>query len=299
MIGITKGVSPSEVRQSGRHVLFVEGGGDNPFDPLVIANLFGGIENIEVKALGPSYSLRSVAESLYKHHPSYYFLIDRDHYDDSYIEHCWDSFPNPETSNLLIWRYREIENYFLDPTYLMNSRFIVDNVDKDMLEKDIRQLCQKRLYIDAANHVIVSVREELKQTWIETFSNPDEFISREKTLSKLLSADEFNVFNGCVATKLDRDGIANRFDNILQEMTGGTEGLESGVGKWLMMIRGKKILPQIVNSKHFNVRDQKGNPLQGRDKLQQVANDLLKQPPDIQPEDFRRLRGLIMARLDS
>lgn len=182
MIRLNRAIHTEEVKQNGRHVLFVEGRGNDSLDPQIIGVLFDG--KIRIEPLGASFSVKSVAEALYPFHPTYYFLIDRDHHhDDDFINQCWHNFPDPETHNLLIWKYREIENYFLDPDYLMCSDFV--KVSKKVLENKIKQFCQERLYLDAANHVIVSIREKLKQTWIQKFTNPSDFKSREQAIGNL------------------------------------------------------------------------------------------------------------------
>ena len=119
-IEVRRGIRSEEVRHHGQHVLFVEGD-KGSVDPEVLNKLFSN--KISIEPLGPSSSVKSVAKALQTYHPTYYFLIDRDHYDDSFVEKCWDDFPDPKTNNLLIWRRREIENYFLDPDYLSRSDF--------------------------------------------------------------------------------------------------------------------------------------------------------------------------------
>ena len=160
MMRVRQGPRPEEIRQGAKHVLFVEGHDDNSFDVTVLREFFD--HRIRVEPLGPSYSVKSVAQALYHFHPFYYFLIDRDdHHEDDHIERCWDEFPDPNTHNLLIWRFREIENYFLLPDYLMNSDHL--NRNRVDLESEIIRLCQSRIHLDAANSVIVSIREELKR----------------------------------------------------------------------------------------------------------------------------------------
>lgn len=112
-------VRPEQVRQSARHTLFVEGARDDAFDPTVLKRLFG---MITVKALGPSHHIRAAAEAMYAHHPEHYFIIDRDFHDDTDVERTWSRFPDPEFSNLLMWRRRELENYFIEPAYLRRHR---------------------------------------------------------------------------------------------------------------------------------------------------------------------------------
>jgi hypothetical protein len=217
MIRINKAIRPEEIRQKGRHILFVEGRGTDSLDPKIIEELFEGM--IRIEPLGASFSIKSVAEALHPFHPTYYFLIDRDYHDDDFINKCWDNFPDEQTNNLLIWKYREIENYFLEPDYLACSDFL--KVTKDILKNKIKQFCQERLYLDAANHVIVSIREELKQNWIQKFTNPSDFETREQAIGKLRSVNEVEAFKNSVAAKVDPDEIERRFDQIIDKMTKG------------------------------------------------------------------------------
>lgn len=121
MINVTTGIRAEEVRLQGQHVLFVEGRDKDSVDPKVLNTLFSG--GLRIEPLGPSFSVRSVAEALHPHHPTYYFLIDRDHHEHDFVEGCWKNFPDPDTNNLLVWRRREIENYFLEPRYLVQSKY--------------------------------------------------------------------------------------------------------------------------------------------------------------------------------
>ena len=296
MIQVTKGIRPEEVKHRSRHVLFVEGRGSDSFDPQIIGELFGGM--IKIETLGASYSVKSVAEALHPFHPTYYFLIDRDHHhDDNIVNNYWENFPNPETHNLLIWKYREIENYFLEPDYLVYSDF--REVSRSALEDKIRMFCQQRLYLDVANHVIVSIREKLKRNWIQNFTNPANFSTRDQALATLRNADAFETFKSDVAAVIDKDEIERRFDDILNIMTNGSVQLEFGKGKWLEMTQGKKVFSQVINSNCFRVVDLAGNLLQGKDKINQVAKNLLRKEIDKQPDDFRKLKTLVEDRLSS
>lgn len=295
MIRIDKGIHPEEVRQNGRHVLFVEGRGHDSFDSQIVGELFDG--RIRIEPLGASFSVRSVAEALHPFHPTYYFLIDRDHYDNDFVNRCWDNFPDPETHNLLIWRYREIENYFLEPDYLECSDFL--KVSKKVLGNKIKQFCQERIYLDTANHVIVSIREELKKNWIQKFTNPSDFETRDQAVRNLRAANEFEIFKNDAAAKVDLNEVERRFDNILNVMTEGIEFLEFGTGKWLEMIQGKKVLSRVIHSECFKVADLEGNLLQGQDKVNQVVKNLLGKEISKQPGDFRELRRLVENRLVS
>jgi hypothetical protein len=295
MIRVTKGNRPEEIRQKAKHVLFVEGKGKDSFDSTIIRELFN---RIHIESLGPSYSVKSVAEALYPSHPDYYFLIDRDHfYTDDMIDEYWNNFPDPKTNNLLIWKYREIENYFLEPDYLLLSDYL--RVSESTLKNKIKMFSQQRLYLDAANYVIVSIREGLKKNWIRIFTNPVDFSTRDQAIEKLHNTEEFETFKNDVSTLINKDDIVRRFDEILDIMTNGIEPLEFGKGKWLEMIKGKKVLSQLINSNCFSGVDLKGNSLHGKDKINQVAKNLLRKDITKQPDDFQKLKILIMDRLNS
>src|SRR5260370_2335149 len=110
MVEIKRGVAPEEFRRAAAHTLFVEGSSDETIDPEVLRLLLKDMP-LRIKAMGPSSHIRSVAEALHRHHPDYYFLVDRDHHDLHTVEECWQNFPLTTTNNLLIWRRRELEKY--------------------------------------------------------------------------------------------------------------------------------------------------------------------------------------------
>lgn len=294
MIRVNKKVLPEDITHDARHVLFVEGRSKDSLDIQIMSELFDGM--ILIETLGASFNVKSVAQALHPFHPSYYFIIDRDHHDDEFVNQCWENFPDPNKNNLLVWKYREIENYFLEPNYLALSDFL--EVSKKVLENKIKEACKERLYLDAANHVIVSTREELKRNWIQMFTNPAEFETREQAIGKLRSASEFETFKNDVAAKVNLDDLEQRFNGVLDMMTGGVESLEFGKGKWLEMIQGKRVLSRVVHSDCFKVADLKGNLLEGRAKLNQIVKNLLRKDISTQPKDFRELKHLIQNRLD-
>lgn len=294
MITVKKPVTPSEIRQSARHVLFVEGSDQDAIDPVALNVL---LENqIRVEPLGPSFHIRSVAEGLYRYHPDYYFLIDRDHYDDQYVNRCWNNFPDPQTPNLLIWYRREIENYFLIPEYIVKSKFI--SVSADRIREEVIKYCNQRVYIDAANQVIISIREDLKKNWIEIFTNPNDFRTKESAIKKLTEAEEFLSHKKVISNTIHKKEIVKRFEKILLNMTDGKNSIEYGYGKWIEMVRGKKVFPNLVTH-CFQVTDAKGNLLQGKQKLNEIVKDLLSKPLNEQPEDFQKLHEIILARIKS
>lgn len=287
---------PENVLQDAKHVLFVEGESAESFDVVVLEALFS--LPITIKPLGPSYSVKSVAQALHPHHPSYYFLIDRDpHHDDVFVERCWSNFPDPETHNLLIWRRRELENYFLDPHYLVKSRFCI--ASESELEKQLVALASRRLFLDAANWVLFGVRELQKRSWIEAFKDSDNLATAEVALDKLKSHPAFAARVSDVAQSVAPTELERLFLATLQEMTGGERELVAGRGNWIGMIQGKKVFRQLANSACFEVRTKAGVALQGAEKAHQIVKGLLRQDTATQPPDFVALRDLIQKRVQS
>jgi len=288
--------APDAVKGPSGHILFVEGDSQNSIDPAVLDILFEDQPTpITIQHLGPSFHVKSAAQALASSHPHYYFLIDRDHHhQDRFIDDCWNHFPNPAKYNLLIWRKREIENYFLDPDYLALSPHLISNAE-DLKEKILR-FSQTRLYLDAANQVIVSIREEFKEHGINIFKNPSDFKTRDEALAKILGLPNFSDFASKAFQISGNDEIEQRFNQSLDDLTGGKAIIEYGSGRWLDLIQGKPVLSQVINV-CFRVDDVDGNQLAGAEKITYVAKSLLKQAAHCQPRDFQILKRLICQRL--
>jgi hypothetical protein len=293
MISVKQAIRSDEVLFQGKHVLFVEGKDKTSVDPRVLNQLFGN--QLRIETLGPSFSVKSVAQALYPYHPTYYFLIDRDHQDEALVQRCWENFPDPNTHNLLVWRRREIENYFLDPDYLFTSSYC--KVGKKELEENILSFSKARLFLDAANYVVIAIREELKRNWIRKFSNLNEFSSKETALNRLKAANEFRDHALNVTQKVSMEEIEKKFIYYLDLMTGGDKDISFGKGLWLDMIQGKKVLLQIINSNCFQVKTTAGVSLAGKKKLNAIVVELLKKDETVLPKDFIELKNLITARL--
>ena len=275
----------------------MEGKDENSLDSVVLEEFLNDKKiNIKVKPLGPSFHIHSVAEALYKHHPNYYFLIDRDYHTDEFVENSWSNFPDPSKKNLLVWRRREIENYFLDPEFLILSEHC--SISEEQLRNEILGRFQERIYIDAANQVIVEIREDFKENWIQKFKRLEDFQSRDDAIEKLTTASEFPNYKNKVTKKLDVREIEKRFDDIFELLSGSKEILEFGCGKWLELQSGKEIVNSIVNS-YFAIEDARGNKLQGINKRREILKDLMRKPLNQAPNDFRELHNLLLKRIQS
>ena len=285
MVQIRTRIRPEEVRTGGEHVLFVEGG----LDQVVLRALLGN--SLRVEVMGPAYSVRSAAQALAQHHPRYYFLMDRDHYDGQFVERSWTDFPDPAKDNLLVWRRREIENYFLDPPFLVKSKYC--RTSEEGLTATLEEVAQKRMFIDVANSVILAVRGEQKRTWIELFSNPADFPSREAAVEQLVSHEAFVERSEQISEMLSRDKLARQFEKSLVLMTGGREKLTYGTGRWIEMISGKKVLPQLLNSGGFQVKDASGRTLTGQEMEKEIVKELAVKDVVSLPSDLAKLQELI------
>lgn len=296
MVNIRRDVPSEDVQQSARHVLFVEGSGPDALDPTVLATLLDN--RIRVEPLGPCYSIKSVAEALHEHHPSYYFLIDRDHRSQAAVDRSWEAFPDPDTSNLLIWPRKELENYFVDPQYLSRSEFL--HVGECALRDTIRDRFQQRLYMCVANMVIIEIRERLKAKWIDVFTNPGDLGSRDEAVRRLQRRREWTNYQRKTRRNLERKYLEGLYDRFLHRMTGGRVPLEYGEGHWEQLMPAKAVFAEVMNSNCFSVEDREGGQVVGPEKAKEVAKQLVSLELDDQPPDFSRLHQLVMERvLDS
>ena len=292
MIKVKKKIRPEEVRTGAEHVLFVEGR-EGGLDQAVLGAL---LPYLQIKPMGSSFSLRSAAKAFAKHHPKYYFLIDRDHYDDEFVNQRWIDFPNPAEGNLLVWRRREIENYFLDPHFLVKSEFC--RTSEGELTTTLEALAQKRVFLDVANSVISSVREDQTLSWTGPFTQPEDFSSKEKAIG-LAIEKALAERSGQVSKMLLKDALTERFEKSLASMTGGGETLTYGTGQWIEKIRGKKVLSQLLNSGGFTVEDMKSRRLTGKEMEKKIVKELAVKDVDSRPSDLVELQRLIRERVGS
>ena len=293
---VRTGAPAESVNQAASHALFVEGRGDDAIDPRALTRLLSDTD-IAIKALGPSYHVKSAAQALHSHHPNYYFLIDRDHHDAQTVEDVWSNFPNPDTYNLLIWRKRELENYFLDPDYLSMSTFL-SKCKPAELKARLLKLSGMRVFFDIANQTIATVREQQKNKWIEDFKKPDDFPTSEKALEQLKASKPLSTRASDVNAQVKLESVEKIFRDLENDFLGGARKPELGKGNWLDRMRGKPLLASLI-SECFEVKDGDGKILTGPEAVTLVAEELLQKDISKQPADFRELHNLIAQRVKS
>ncbi|WP_295430134.1 hypothetical protein [uncultured Thiodictyon sp.] len=293
---IQSGGDATRVLQSAGHSVFVEGSSDEEIDPVIIKELLriNGLTQIDVRPMGGCENVRSAAQALIRHHPSYYFLIDRDDQDQAAVERSWSDFPNPETHNVIIWRKRELENYFIDPDYLMGSRFL--KVPEPVLRQRILDECNRRLFLDGANLTLLALHRSVRTSFASHFANPDDFRTRsdgEKRLEELAALFDKAT---AVAATLSKNAVAVLYATFVDELSGGAIPLQYGVGSWLERMSGKEVFRCIAGT-CFQVIAADKSTLQGKVQNKEIAKGLLELPIAQQPADFRQLVDLLRTRV--
>lgn len=293
---IRRGGDATGVLQSAGHSIFVEGSSDEEIDPVVIKELLrvNGLTQVDVKPMGGCENVRSAAQALIRHHPSYYFLIDRDDQDQAAVERSWSDFPNPNTHNVIIWRKRELENYFIDPDYLMGSRFL--KVSEQELRQRILDECNRRLFLDGANLTLLARHRSVRPPFASHFANPDDFRTRSDGEKRLQETAALLDKETAVAATLSKSAVAVLYATFVDELSGGAIPLQYGVGSWLERMSGKEVFRCIAGT-CFQVVAADKSTLQGKVQNKEIAKGLLALPIAQQPADFRQLVDLLRTRV--
>lgn len=301
-----RAVTPEDSRdvlQDAKYVLFVEGnrGGDS-FDRDVLRALLEGV--ITVKTLGASMEIEKTAKVLFEQHASYFFVIDRDHRTERYVESTWANFPDPAKHNLLIWRRKELENYFLDPEWLLQSEHIKPGTTVDAIAAWITAQAQERLCCNVADlimsELIHNVRNfKHKSLGIVPISSA--VLSLDELQAAIQSAPFFDTVRGLV----DDEQLSARLPVLLRELwddlTGGADTLAWGVGAWRDRMSLKAVLTTTLD-KFTVVHTRQGELLTGARANTRVCEALVKgalgdAPAHPLPEDLSELRDMINRRV--
>jgi hypothetical protein len=245
--------------------------------------------------MGGCDNVRSAAQALINEYPSYYFLIDRDDQDQQTVDKSWQSFPNLDDYNMLIWHKRELENYFIDPDYIQKSTYLKTEID---IRQRILDECNRRIFLDATNLTLYSISRELRKPLpIQHFKNPDEFRDQNAGSFKLEGlAAAMDNRKISVTTVLEKDAVNQRYIEFIQELTSGRIPLQYGSGSWLERMSGKEIFRSIANQ-CFDVKNLQGDFVTGKEKNKIIAKGLTKLPLQEQPSDFQKLICLLQDKI--
>lgn len=292
------GGEAERVRQSAQHRVYVEGSHDEAIDPIVIKELLrnNGLTQIDVLPMGACDNVRSAAQALIHDHPSYYFLIDRDDQDHETVDLSWNNFPNPDTHNMVIWRKRELENYFIAPDYIERSSFLsvpIENVRQRILDE-----CNRRIFLDAANLTLAALKRGIRKQFPSDFGDPAQFQTEADGARQLETSPGLEEHRKLVADLFEKNVVNRIYSGFVLELSDSRLPLEYGSGTWLERMSGKEIFHCIAGP-CFRVEAADGTILQGKVQNNEIAKALLALPLDQQPEDFQHLFRLLRARVKS
>lgn len=289
MINTKNRVASSEVEHGSSRVLYVEGE-EKSIDDILMSSIF---TTIKVKAIGSSSNIRATAEAFSKVDPAAFFVIDRDHYKDEEVEKTWNNF-KAGLGNLIIWRKKEIENYFLNPSLLCSSEFVKRGVTEERIQECIVDYAKEHIYRFVANRVIIALREELKCNWIRLYSTSKDFPNAKAALDQLLNNDKIKNKPKKVTKFFSQ--VGTRFEEELSLMVGEGEDLRWGKGRWVDLMPGKKVLRKVLNSSNFfDVRDKHGERVAEKLLHKEILKRLLRKEENW-PEDFKQLNTLVNSR---
>lgn len=255
------------------------------------------LSRIDVRGAGSCEDIHLAAKAMVHVHPTYYFLVDRDGYDDEFIKRSWANFPNTSTHNLLVWPRRELENYFIDPEYLAKSEYLVRSSDVAVLRDLVLGEARARLYVEAVNLVLLQLRYTLRRPLAASCALSTQVVDRASAIEHLRRCQPLERWQLDATAACAVDVREQKLDEALEMMTGGRVPLEYGRGRWLELIAGKEILHAVANHPCLVVRGLSGAALQGREKLRELVKGLLRLPIAAQPADLQRLLEILRSRL--
>ncbi|HNH48624.1 MAG TPA: hypothetical protein PKY30_16405 [Myxococcota bacterium] len=284
------GTSADAVNQSAQHILYVEGTADG-IDVSVLKELVG--PRLLVRPLGSCFSLRSVSAALHPHHPEWWFIIDRDHWNDEEVDKSWRNFPNPAEQNLLIWRRKELENYFLEPHWLSGTGWLKPGRTESDLQAWLCKKATAQLTVGAANRVLLTKREAVKGAKIPLFEPSDFSTCRTPAdgAGILCNADQIRQLQDAGGVGLDAATLRREFEEEVLLLSGGEAQLAWNVGRWRELLPGKELFRDMVRE-FLNVRDLTG-ALQGQRAYRALGRTLLRDHPEAMPQDFRDLKQIL------
>ena len=291
-------IESSDINFATDNVLFVEGTQES-LDVIVLTALLNGI--VKVSPIGNSSTLKQSAKAFANSNPNYYFIVDRDYSTVAQVDENWRNFENDASENFLMWRKKEIENYFLDPSFLRRSQYYNGENDDNQLKQKIVCESKKYLFLTAANLSIVEIRQEFHD-WVSVYDNSalNDFNEYNIGLTNLLNNLDFSSFSEKVATTFDTQKLQIKalYEKYVRELTGLTDSngnylLSWGHGTWLDRISGKEVLQSVLQTNIFRIP----NGTQQSEKTNAIIQDLIISERTQLPEDFIKLKELLKKKV--
>ena len=269
--------------------IFVEG----LFDFKVLEILLSNIDkNIEIKHLGSVNFVITAAKAFKDVHPEYIYIIDRDYRDDKEVNQSWSDFKTGKSS-YIIWRKRELENYFIDPKYLINCKYLkreYQNIDK--LSKLILKKANEIIFHSAAEIMLQRQYNLAKNVYSDKLKFKD-FETKESALKSLEKMQK--IVLTLLKNKSDylkKDFLINKYKSTLNNFYGDKCELDFGNGSWIELIDGKKILSAFMENCMENYK-------RGKEPEFNIIRSVIRKNEKNKPNDFTELKKLIRAKVSN
>jgi hypothetical protein len=291
---LERNVSTDDFAQRAGKRLYVEGQEDS-IDKEVIDLLTKGL-GLTVRTLGTSSNIRTAVNALHADHPHYAYLIDRDYLDEPSVEDAWRDFPDPAKGNLLIWRKRSVENYFLDVKWLSKSKFFVRGKEVYLQEK-LERAARTRAFLDAANLTVGIFREARFRHSILFDHDVARYATRAKGRMALLTRPERREAPSAIAAEFASEKVAGTYESIIADMLGDRAVQKFGHGTWCERMDAKPLSNAVFELAAFDVRSTSGSrKLTAREKRSTIIRNLIERDEGL-PRDFLELRAMLKAYL--
>jgi hypothetical protein len=151
-----------------------------------------------------------------------------------------------------------------------------------------------RVFLDAANLVLMAVHDVLQKADIRKFSLGDGHFQTLGGAESALTARDFSRVRSQAEEQTSTDWLTTRFRENLQVLFGGDEcnGLRPNRGQWLERMEGSALIGAVLSPRFFSIPDSNGKPLQGPPLWRRVARDLMLRfdDLDVKPQDLAELR---------
>ena len=297
--------STSELRS--KKIIYVEGESELSLDVNVITELLSPSTDIEVHFVGGCDNVLAAMQAFAKIDNQkekgdlkQYFIIDRVDRADNEVNECWENGIFTKENNKLIWRRNELENYFIEPNFLIQSKYWNPKKIEEDLIKDLIKEAQKRIYFDAANLVIKKLIRYLEYTEISKFKfNEINFSSEESAENILISNPIYNGEQEDHNKLFTANWLREQYHSFLEIFFGSNTSrkIEMGQGKWLERMFGKELMNSIINHRYFIVKGTTGKNITGENLRKRVTRALVKNIIDIKkpPQDLLLLRDYFIS----
>lgn len=288
-------VAPEAFGQRAERRLYVEGEPDS-IDREVVSILTKGL-GLSISSLGTSSNIRVAVNALHADHPTYAYLIDRDYLDTPLVEDAWRDFPNPNKGNLLIWRKRSIENYFLDVEWLSKSNLFVQEKKAYLIQK-LERVARERVFLDAANLTVGIARGTLFKNSMTFDNNAQRYRSLAEGKAALLARQEWQSIPETIASAFAHRNIETIYENFVADMLGPAAVVPKyGHGTWADCMDAKPLANAIFESSAFKVPSNSGaRKLSALEKRSAIVRDLIESGVGL-PNDFTEVRRMLEAHM--